>query len=743
MTKDEVLHYTYINIDKVGDHMNLRLCANGHYYDSDRFSGCPICMDMETGKFPEPIPEKYQKLGEISYIGSGSVSRVYKISGEQDYALKVISCPDDRSMENAICEIQIMEKLRPCPGVILLLDSEVVKASEGGRVYILEEYGTPLDQYLNRNSMRYTDRIHILEELCDALIQCRNLGVLHRDIKPQNIFLNKAGRVCLGDFGVSAFLSDAKDDRHIIGTYKFMAPEIYSRGLIGEQSEIYSVGMMLYRFFDESKTARTAHDDEQKLQKRFAGEPLAELKLKDLGFQQTFMKAVWKICAFDTAQRPASFEELKDILHELWIKAKELERNDADGSIVLLDPIAVTVAMSMMVTVARGRQNGFGRQNWPKASNEPITVFERADRKGGISGRTSGKESYAGHPGLWDYDDEDALTVGGDALANEATELSDLLDRLDREQYSGRYSKTEGHTVRFAALYCRNCGAYMPENGRFCPHCGHRKQTERRKTEIQKIQISAIAPKKFRKGDYSMIHVVLYEEAFRNVVETLKSESDQEVTAVAKVPEDARIRVCLSSPDVEIRDNDQEGQWYGEHLEFGFGVFLPVDYHKPSIYFHARVYINGIIASNLNFTATCVSMLEQKLTVKRQDVLSAFVSYASQDRDEVLRIVQGMRKARQDMHIFTDIEGLRSGENWQMRLYHEIDIRDVLFLCWSRSARDSEWVDREWRYALKQKGDMGVDPLPLEPAEVCPPPKELEGKHFNDMLNYVRKNRNW
>ena len=297
--------------------------------------------------------------------------------------------------------------------------------------------------------------------------------------------------------------------------------------------------------------------------------------------------------------------------------------------------------------------------------------------------------------------------------------------------------------MRFAALYCRNCGAYMTENGRFCPHCGHRKETERRKTEIQKIQISAIAPKKFRKGDYSMIHVVLYEEAFRKVVDALKSENDQEATAVAKVPEDARIRACLSSPDVEIQDNDQEAQWYGEHLTFGFGVFMPVDYQKPSIWFHARIYINGVLASNLSFMASCVSATEQKPEIQRKDVLSAFVSYASEERDEVIRLIQGMRKARSELKVFMDVEGLRSGENWQEQLYREIDNRDVLFLCWSRAARDSEWVDREWRYALKQKGDMGVDPLPLEPAEVCPPPKELDRKHFNDALNYMKKNRNW
>ena len=86
----------------------------------------------------------------------------------------------------------------------------------------------------------------------------------------------------------------------------------------------------------------------------------------------------------------------------------------------------------------------------------------------------------------------------------------------------------------------------------------------------------------------------------------------------------------------------------------------------------------------------------------REDVLSAFISYASQDRNRVAMIIQGMKKARPDMDIFFDVDSLRSGDDWKKALWREIDKRDVLFLCWSKYARDSKWVDAEWRYALKK-----------------------------------------
>ena len=69
----------------------------------------------------------------------------------------------------------------------------------------------------------------------------------------------------------------------------------------------------------------------------------------------------------------------------------------------------------------------------------------------------------------------------------------------------------------------------------------------------------------------------------------------------------------------------------------------------------------------------------------------------------------------------------------------EIDERDVLYLCWSNNAMQSEWVDKEWRYAYATKGVECIEPIPLDPPEKCPPPIELQKKHFNDRLLYIIK----
>ena len=124
----------------------------------------------------------------------------------------------------------------------------------------------------------------------------------------------------------------------------------------------------------------------------------------------------------------------------------------------------------------------------------------------------------------------------------------------------------------------------------------------------------------------------------------------------------------------------------------------------------------------------------------REDILSVFVSYASQDRSRVAAIIQGMKKARPEMDVFFDVDSLRSGEDWQQALRAEIERRDILFLCRSLSAKQAEWVDREWRYALESKGLSCIEPVPLDLPNICPPPKEPSSKHFNDRgLLYISR----
>ena len=118
---------------------------------------------------------------------------------------------------------------------------------------------------------------------------------------------------------------------------------------------------------------------------------------------------------------------------------------------------------------------------------------------------------------------------------------------------------------------------------------------------------------------------------------------------------------------------------------------------------------------------------------------SAFASYATEDRDDVLARIQGMQQVARHLEIFFDVVSLRSGNRWEERLKSEILERDVLYLFWSRAARASRWVDKEWRTAYRARGLDGVEPVPLEPPDVSPPPPELSSLHFGDSTLQIRR----
>jgi hypothetical protein len=119
----------------------------------------------------------------------------------------------------------------------------------------------------------------------------------------------------------------------------------------------------------------------------------------------------------------------------------------------------------------------------------------------------------------------------------------------------------------------------------------------------------------------------------------------------------------------------------------------------------------------------------------------AFASYASQDRNDVLTSIQGMQKAAPGLDVFFDEANLRSGADWEQELKRVIPECDIFYLFWSAAAKESRWVDMEWRWALERRGIEFIDPVPLISPEEVPPPGELGGKHFKDWVLAYRRVR--
>jgi hypothetical protein len=258
---------------------------------------------------------------------------------------------------------------------------------------------------------------------------------------------------------------------------------------------------------------------------------------------------------------------------------------------------------------------------------------------------------------------------------------------------------------------------------------------------MDSVQFSAVTSGKVQPGKYLPLNVVMYEEAFRSAVDEIVQshgkDAKESKSGFHEVARDSVIKVVLASNDVAIEDGVEEQIWRGKYLDFSFVAKIPHDFAEDQILFSASIYVNDLPATKLKLIVDCDSKAKNTVSITRADILSAFVSYASQDRNRVAAIIQGMKKARPDMDIFFDVECLRSGQNWEAALRSEIESRDVLFLCWSKFARASKWVDMEWRYALESKGEDCIEPIPIDSPEICPPPSELQQKHFNDKMLYI------
>jgi TIR domain-containing protein len=156
------------------------------------------------------------------------------------------------------------------------------------------------------------------------------------------------------------------------------------------------------------------------------------------------------------------------------------------------------------------------------------------------------------------------------------------------------------------------------------------------------------------------------------------------------------------------------------------------------------IFIGPLQISRLHFELYVTSSVEPRASSAVRKISSqsrvkrAFASYASEDREEVLARVQGITKALPDLELFLDVLALRSGEKWEERIREQISTRDVFYLFWSLAASRSRWVDWEWRTALVIRGRDYIDPVPLQPASIAPPPVELADLHFNDWTLALR-----
>ena len=192
---------------------------------------------------------KYRILERIGRGGMGSVYKAHDPVLDRLVALKVISTETDHADElraRFFREAQACAKLSH-PNIVTIYDL----GEADGNLYIVMELleGDELRQLIAKRAIVHLeDKVPLMVQICEGLEFAHDKGIVHRDVKPANIFVLRNGRVKILDFGI-AHIAAAQTGLTraglIVGTLQYMAPE-RARGHGSHHSDIFSVGAVFY-----------------------------------------------------------------------------------------------------------------------------------------------------------------------------------------------------------------------------------------------------------------------------------------------------------------------------------------------------------------------------------------------------------------------------------------------------------------------------------------------------------------
>ncbi len=188
-------------------------------------------------------------------IGSGGMGAVYRatqLSLGRAVAIKVLpsdSAEDKQFLERFHREADVLSKLNH-PNIVTVIDRGELE----GRPYLVMEYvdGTSLRAVVRNAPLPGAEALTIVRSVLSALEHAHRQGVVHRDVKPENVLVAEGGIVKVADFGLSRLVEPDPGTRltrtHLaLGTYEYMAPEQRERAReADERSDLYATGVVLY-----------------------------------------------------------------------------------------------------------------------------------------------------------------------------------------------------------------------------------------------------------------------------------------------------------------------------------------------------------------------------------------------------------------------------------------------------------------------------------------------------------------
>ncbi len=201
------------------------------------------------------------------------------------------------------------------PHVVNVFD----QGQEGDMAYLVMEYlpGITLRELLREQKrLSVAQTVTIMDAVLSGLAAAHRAGIVHRDVKPENVLLAEDGRIKIGDFGLArATTANTSSGQLLLGTIAYIAPELVTRGTADARSDIYALGIMLY----EMLTGEQPYKGEQPMQIAFqhATDSVPRPSMKNPGVPEQLDELVLWSTEKEPAERPADATEMLDRMREI------------------------------------------------------------------------------------------------------------------------------------------------------------------------------------------------------------------------------------------------------------------------------------------------------------------------------------------------------------------------------------------------------------------------------------------
>ncbi len=347
-----------------------------------------------TDTQPELILGRYHLGDQLAMGGTARVHRARDRQLDRDVAVKLLHphlLPDDTSRRRLEAEARAASSLSH-PGIATVYDVQTDPEAPAIVMELVD--GEPLSARLSRGPMDPRDVARLGADVADALFHAHRRGIVHRDVKPGNILLERgSGRARLVDFGIAHSLASGTESLTqtgtALGTPRYMAPEQMAGGRIGPRTDLWSLGVVLY----QALSGRVPFDGPTPLaiadQQRAGASPIA-------GVDSALASVVARCLAYDIADRPLDARDLADTLRA-WL----VGNSDTVAMRRAVHPSVSPSAAILLPREARSGQPAGGQSRRPgplavAATGAAVVLLVALAVPALLSGRGGGAAAPAG-----------------------------------------------------------------------------------------------------------------------------------------------------------------------------------------------------------------------------------------------------------------------------------------------------------------------------------------------------------